>query len=78
MARKSQYMFKRYNKKLVIFAFYGHFHELLPTDLVFQGDLHWPMTRYMFESYDQKLIVFTFYGRFHELLPVVLGFQGDL
>ena len=40
--------------------FYGHFHELFPTVLAFQGVSHGRKTRYMFESYDQKLVVFTF------------------
>jgi hypothetical protein len=50
------YIFKRHDKKLVIFAFYGHFHELLPTVLGFRSDLQrpwhwvhvceaWPKTR---------------------------------
>ena len=33
------YMFKSYEQKLVIFAFYGHFHELLRIGLGFQDDL---------------------------------------
>jgi len=40
MPRKNPYMFERYDQKLVIFAFYGSFHELLPTDLGFYADLH--------------------------------------
>ena len=43
------YMFERYNQKLIVFAFYGRFNELLPKVLGFQGDLHvlelWPKTR---------------------------------
>ena len=34
------YMFERYDKKFVTFAFYGRFHELSPIVLGFQGDLH--------------------------------------
>ena len=64
-------MFESYDQKLVVFAFCGNFHELLPTVLGFQG-------AYMFESYDQKLIFFAFYGRFHDLFPIVLVFQLDL
>src|SRR4051812_29258515 len=31
MPRNNPYMFERYDQKLVVFVFYGHFHELLPT-----------------------------------------------
>src|SRR3954466_9613963 len=40
MARKTRYMFESYDQKLRFFAFSSHFHELLPTVLGFQGDLH--------------------------------------
>ena len=30
----------RHDQKLIIFVFYGRFHELLPEVLEFQGDLH--------------------------------------
>src|SRR3954462_15937527 len=30
MARKTRYMFESYDQKLVVFVFYGRFHELLP------------------------------------------------
>src|SRR3954468_3076485 len=53
-------MFECVNKNFFVFVFYGHFHEILPTVLAFQGDSHGDMTRYMFESYDQKLVVFAF------------------
>jgi hypothetical protein len=33
MPRKNPYMIERYDQKLVVFAFYGRFHELLPTIL---------------------------------------------
>ena len=36
----AMYMFERYEPKLFVFAFYGRFHELLPTVLGFYGDLH--------------------------------------
>ena len=39
MARKTLHMFESYDQKLVVFAFYGRFHELLPIVLGFQGDL---------------------------------------
>jgi len=66
-------------KKPVVFVFYDHFHELLPTVFRVPGgfaclirtDTCW---RYM----TQKLTVFAFYGYFHELLPTVLGFSGVL
>ena len=32
--------FERYDQKVIVFAIYGHFHELLPIVLGFQGDLH--------------------------------------
>jgi hypothetical protein len=38
----TQYMFERRDKKLVVFAFYGHFHEQLPIVLGFQSDLQGP------------------------------------
>jgi hypothetical protein len=31
----TQYMFERRDEKLIVFAFYGHFPELLPTVLGF-------------------------------------------
>ena len=37
---KKRYMFESYDQKLVVFVFYGHFHELLPTVFGFQLDLH--------------------------------------
>ena len=49
MSRKNPDMFERYDQKLAVLAFYGRFHELLPTVLGFQGVLHvwesWPSTR---------------------------------
>jgi hypothetical protein len=38
----TQYMFKRHDQKLIVFAFYGHFHELLPIVLGFRTDLQGP------------------------------------
>jgi len=71
MARKTPYMFDRYDQKLVVFVF---------------GDRFWHSmeiyndhkTRYMFASYNENLIVFSFYSSFHELLHTVLGYRGDL
>ena len=37
---KTRYMFDSYDQKLVVFVFYVHFHELLPTFFGFQEDLH--------------------------------------
>ena len=78
MPRKNPYLFEIYDKKLVVFSFYGRFHDLLPIVLGFQGDLQRFKTRYMFDSYDQKLVVFVFYVHFHELLPTFFGFLKDL
>jgi hypothetical protein len=41
-AHDTQYIFERRDQKLVVFAFYGHFHELLPIVLGFWGDLQGP------------------------------------
>jgi hypothetical protein len=38
-AHHTQYIFERCDQKLIIFAFLGRFHELLPTVLGFRGDL---------------------------------------
>ena len=37
---KKRHMFESYDQKLVVFVFYGHFHESLPTVFGFQLDLH--------------------------------------
>ena len=37
---KARYMFESYNQKLVVFMFFGRFHELLPVFFGFQADLH--------------------------------------
>ena len=64
--KKTQYVFERHDQKLVVFAFYACFHELLPIVLGFQGDFHvWEVR--------QKIVVFAVYGRFHEVLPTVLA-----
>jgi hypothetical protein len=41
-AHDTQYIFERDAKKLIVFAFLGRFHELLPTVLGFQTDLQGP------------------------------------
>src|SRR3954470_8836694 len=41
MARKTRYMFESYDQKLIVFAFYGRFHELLPTVFGFSGRFAW-------------------------------------
>jgi hypothetical protein len=71
-------MFETYDQKLIIFTFYGRFHEVLPTLLGFHRICMARKTRYMFERFNQKHFIFSFYGRFHELLSLVLGFQGNL
>jgi hypothetical protein len=35
----TQYMFERHDQKLIVFAFYGRFREVLPTILGFREDL---------------------------------------
>jgi hypothetical protein len=45
------------------FAFYGHFHELLPIVLGSR----------VFESYDQKLVVFSFMAIFMRYFPQIWG-----
>ena len=37
---KKRHMFESYDQKLVVFVFYGRFHELLPIVFGFQADLH--------------------------------------
>ena len=37
---KKRHMFESYDQNLVVFVFYGHFHEFLPTVFGFQLDLH--------------------------------------
>src|SRR3954465_2786957 len=41
MARQTRYMFESYDQKLIIFAFYGRFHELLATVLGVSGRFAW-------------------------------------
>jgi hypothetical protein len=41
-AHATQYMFERRDQKLVVFVFYGRFHNLLPTVLGFRSDLQGP------------------------------------
>jgi hypothetical protein len=38
-AHDTQYMFERHDQKLIVLAFQGHFHELLPIVLGFRGEL---------------------------------------
>jgi hypothetical protein len=74
MACNTVYMFELYDLKLVVFAFYDCFHELLPIVFGFRVICMARNTLYMFEIYDQKLFVFSFYGRSHALLPTISGF----
>ena len=39
---KTRYMIESYDQNLIVFAFYGRFHELLPTVFRLQGDLQQP------------------------------------
>src|SRR3954465_4097219 len=41
MARKTRYMFESYDQKLIVFAFYGRFNELLPTVFGVSGRFAW-------------------------------------
>jgi hypothetical protein len=56
----SLYILERNDKKTCCFCVYGHFRELLPIVLEFQGDLQTHDTQYMFERHDKKLIIFAF------------------
>ena len=71
-------MFQIYDQKLIVFACYSHFHELLPIVLGGLGRFTMMLKLIHVWGHDQKLVVFVFYGRFHELLPTILGFQGYL
>src|SRR3954462_8448654 len=52
MARKTRYMFESYDQKLIVFAFDGRFHELLPNSFRSFGAICMARTtRYMFERY---------------------------
>ena len=69
-------MFESYDKKLVVFMFYGRFYELLLTFLGSKAILMARKTRYMFESYDQKIRFWLFYGRFSWAIVHGFGFHG--
>src|SRR3954463_16252040 len=80
MPRKKPYMFERYELKLVVFVFYGRFHELLPIVFGFKGEFNDLNTRYLFKSYDQKLVVFVIMAIFmsyHSFL-VLVGFARPI
>ena len=49
---KTQYIFESYDQKLVVFVFYGHFHELLPKVLGSSWIFKASKNLYMFEIYD--------------------------
>src|SRR3954462_1537638 len=71
--RKNRYMFERYDEILVVFAFCGRFHELLPIvwdSMAIYNDL---TTRYMLERHDKKLVVFVFMAIFMSYCPWFLG-----
>src|SRR3954467_8087578 len=76
MARKTRYMFESYDQKLIVFAFYGRFHELLATVLGVSGRFAWLVRPDTCLRVMTKNSVFAFYGRFHELLTTVFGVSG--
>src|SRR3954469_25161319 len=78
MPRTNPYMFDSYAHKLVVFAFYCRFHELLPTVLGLQGDLQRPEDPSHVCELCPKTRRFRVFGHFHELLPTVFGLQLDL
>jgi hypothetical protein len=73
MPRKKPYMFERYEQKLVVFVFYGRFHELLPIVFGLKGEFNDLNTRYLFKSYDQKLVVFVIMAIFMSYCPQFFG-----
>jgi hypothetical protein len=77
MGHDTSYMFERHDQKLTVFAFQGHFHELLPTVLGFRGDLQGPWHSLNVWEVWPKTCHFNVFGPFRELLSTVLGFRGD-
>src|SRR4051812_8505976 len=75
MSRKNPNMFERYDQKLAVLAFYGHFHELCPQFLGFSRICMSRKNPNIFEKYDQNLAVLAFYVHFHDLCPQFLGFS---
>src|SRR4051812_18239631 len=78
MAHKTRYMFESYDQKLIVFAFYGRFHELLPPILGVSGRFAWlerPDTclRVMPKnsSFSRFMVVFISY------FPEFWEFRGD-
>ena len=59
-ARETRYMFYMYDKKLIIFALYGRFHEHCPQFWVSSAIHKARETRYMLERYDRTLVIFAF------------------
>src|SRR5215216_2407417 len=66
---KNPYMFDRYHQKLVIFVFYGRFHEILPIVLGFQRIWMPRNNNCMFERHDQKLYFSCFMAVFMSYCP---------
>jgi hypothetical protein len=64
-------MFEMHDQQLLVFVFYGHFYDLLPTVLVFR---YCPLHSVHVEETCQKLAVFVFQGHF--LLAIAHGL-GD-
>jgi hypothetical protein len=71
-------MFKWHDQKLIIFAFFSHFHELLPIVLGLWGDLLGPWHLVHVWVTWPKTCHFCVYGRFRELLTTILVFRSDL
>src|SRR3954465_1060681 len=55
---KTRYMFESYDQKLVVFAFYVPFRELLHTCLGLHGDLCGPLDTMHVSGDDQIFVVF--------------------
>jgi hypothetical protein len=65
----TQYMFERHGQKLIIFAFLGRFHELLPIVLGFRGDLQGIWQSIHFREECQKYVIFAFMAVFVSYCP---------
>jgi hypothetical protein len=72
----SWYMFKRHEQKLIIFAFYWRFHDLLPIGLGFQCDFTRPMTLGTCLRGWPKLVVFNILWPFSWAIAPSFGVLG--
>jgi hypothetical protein len=74
----TQYMFKRHDHKLIIFAFMAVFVSYCPqfwdSGVIYKAH----DTVYMFARHDRKLSFLRLWPFFRELLPTVLGFWANL